>query len=320
MKENPIKKVLTSNVIAIPSETLMAEAISLMEKNKISCLVVVDNGKTTGIFTEKDLVMAMHMRAHLEGLKIKELMSRQVITADIDIDILEAVNIISTNNIRHLVINYSDGRLAGVVTMTDIRLNLGLEYFVEIKQISKIMTKNVVTLNKDSLIRNVISKMSEFSISCVVIEEEKYPVGILTERDIVRLFGEGDDIRNIKIKDVMRSTVETVTLDVPVHEAFTLMNQKQIRRLVVVDKTGMISGLITQSDIVGRLERRYVETLKDIITRKEAELQETRKLLNEKIVLNNIMRFSMDIAIIASDLNFNIIYFNPFAEEISGFS
>jgi PAS domain S-box-containing protein len=96
------------------------------------------------------------------------------------------------------------------------------------------------------------------------------------------------------------------------------MNQNNIRRLVVVDNKGKSTGLITQSDIIKRFERRYIEILKDIIQEKEAALQKTRKQLSDKIVLDNIMHSSMDMAIVASDLNRHIIYFNPFAEKIYG--
>jgi PAS domain S-box-containing protein len=141
---------------------------------------------------------------------------------------------------------------------------------------------------------------------------------MLTERDIVSLLKKEADVKKLKIEDVMNSPVQTVPLDMPVHEASKIMNQNNIRRLVVVDNKGKSTGLITQSDIIKRFERRYIEILKDIIQEKEAALQKTRKQLSDKIVLDNIMHSSMDMAIVASDLNRHIIYFNPFAEKIYG--
>jgi PAS domain S-box-containing protein len=141
---------------------------------------------------------------------------------------------------------------------------------------------------------------------------------MLTERDIVSLLKKEADVKKLKIEDVMNSPVQTVPLDMPVHEASKIMNQNNIRRLVVVDNKGKSTGLITQSDIIKRFERRYIEILKDIIQEKEAALQKTRKQLSDKIVLDNIMHSSMDMAIVASDLNRRIIYFNPFAEKIYG--
>jgi diguanylate cyclase (GGDEF)-like protein/PAS domain S-box-containing protein len=318
--ESPINKILTSDVISVSAETPLPEAIKLMKMNRISCLVVNDHEKPVGIFTERDLVKAIYQKSNLDNLIIKELMSRKVITAPSDISMYDAINIFGTHNIRHLIITDTEGKLTGIVTLTDIRNNLGFEYFVEIKQISKIMSKNVVTSKRKSYVSDTIAKMAKYSISCIVIEDNQYPVGILTERDIVSFFGQGEDVKSITNEEVMTPNVLTVPPDAPVHEAFTLMDERDIRRLVVVDGEGRIAGLITQSDIIRRLERRYIEFLKDSIQKKEEALQETKKLLSEQIVLDNIMSTSMDMAIIASDLELHIIYFNPSAENIYGLS
>ncbi len=318
MKNISIKKILTSNVVSVASHTTLVDAILLMENRKISCLVVADDKRPIGILTERDLVVALHERSGLSGLTVKDLMSGKVITADIDIDIFEAMDILQNNKIRHLVITDSDDNLVGLLTQSDIRNNLGFEYFVEIKQISKIMTKKIVTAHKGSHVNEVISRMAEYAISCIVVEEDGFPSGMLTERDIVVLLKKGADLKNLRIEEVMNSPVQTVHMEAPVHEASKVMNSHNIRRLVVVDDNGKCAGLITQSDIIKRFERRYIEILKDIIQEKEAALQKTRKQLSDTIVLDNIMRSSIDMAIVASDLNNHIIYFNPFAEKIYG--
>jgi len=318
MKNISIKKILTSAVISVPPDTPLADAILLMKKNKISCLVVARNKKPVGILTERDLVVSLHLQTSLEGLCVQDLITGRLVTAHINIDIFEAMDILKTHSIRHLIITDSKGRLAGLITQSDIRNNLGFEYFVEIRQISRIMTKHIVTAAKGASLQEVISRMAEYAISCIVVEEDGYPVGMLTERDIVGLLLDGPDMNAYRIDEVMKAPVLTIHQDAPVHEASRIMNEHNIRRLVVVDDKGRCSGLITQSDIVKRFEKRYIEILKDIIQEKEAALQKTRKQLNDKIILDNIMHSSIDMAIVASDLNYHIIYFNPFAEKIYG--
>lgn len=318
MKDKSLRKIFTSKVISVTPDTPVSEAVSLMEKNKISCIVVVQDKKPVGIFTERDFVIAVHRQNHLNSKEIRELMTSQPITANIDTNIYEAYSLLEMNRIRHLIVVDSNGDLAGVITQSDIMKNLGLEYFVEIKNISKIMTKNVVTVGKDFLLRNAISRMAEYSISCIVVEEDRCPVGILTERDVVRLFRAGVDIDSLTIEEVMAYPVRTISSNAPVHEAARIMNKEKIRRLVVVDKEGKIAGLITQSDIIKRIEERYIEFLKEIIRGKEEVLQETRRMLSEKTVLENILRSSTSMAIIAMDRDFRIVYYNPVAEKIFG--
>ncbi|BCB97317.1 hypothetical protein JZK55_22390 [Dissulfurispira thermophila] len=198
MKDKSIRKIFTSNVISVTPDVSVSEAASLMEKNKISCIVVVQGKKPVGIFTERDFVVAVHRQNHLDSTEIGKLMTVQPITANIDTNIYEAYSLLEINRIRHLIIVDSNGELAGVITQSDIMKNLGLEYFVEIKNISRIMTKNVVTVERNFLLRNAISKMAEYSISCIVVEKDRSPVGILTERDVVRLFRAGVDIDSLR--------------------------------------------------------------------------------------------------------------------------
>lgn len=315
MKEKSVRKILSSKVISVSPDIPLRDAVSLMKKNKISCLVVTDNKKPVGIFTERDLVVRMDRGGRMEGLKISELMSRHVVTADIDVDIYKAYNLLDTKRIRHLVIVNSGGELAGVITQSDIMKNLGIEYFVETKTVSKIMTRKVVTVKKGDPVQDAVTKMAGYLISCIVVEDNKYPVGILTERDVIGIFRKRADVGTLKIEKVMSQPVHTIAAESTVHEAAGIMTKARIRRLVVVDREGRLSGLITQSDIIK--EKKHIDFLREIIRHKE-ELLEAKKQLSEKIVLENIMRSSIFMAIVATDMDFRIIYYNPFAEEIFG--
>lgn len=319
MGQQSIKSVLSSDIISVTPETLLLEAVSMMENNKISCLLVLKEKEPVGIFTERDLVFLASKDRGFNNIEIKEVMSKSIISASIDIDIFEAYKLLETNKIRHLIIVDHNGKIAGMVTHTDIINNLGLEYFIELKNISKIMTKNVVTLAMGRPVRDAISLMAWHSLSCVIVEDKGRPAGIITERDVVHLYRTGAEIDTLQIEKTMSRPVITISDEVSVHEAALIMNQKKIRRLVVTDKKGRISGLITQHDIIKKFELKYIEFLKDIIRGKEKILQETEKAMSEKIVLDNILHYSTDMAILATDLDLNIGYYNPAAESIFGY-
>jgi CBS domain-containing protein len=136
--------------------------------------LVIQDKKPIGIFTERDVVKSLHRGAHLKKCKIKELMTKPVLSANLEMKIYQAYDLFERNRIRHLAVVNSNGEIVGIVTQTDITNSLGAEYFVEIKEVSKIMTKNVVTVKKGSLVRDAIHKMSELSISCIVVEKINY--------------------------------------------------------------------------------------------------------------------------------------------------
>ncbi|OGR04659.1 MAG: hypothetical protein A2511_13435 [Deltaproteobacteria bacterium RIFOXYD12_FULL_50_9] len=319
MSSQTINTVQTSKVIAVLPDTPLTEAISLMEKNNISCLVVVENNQPVGIFTERDLVFLASLGTHPNHFAIKEVMSTSVITAPEQLEPFDAYRLLESNKIRHLVLVDYNGEVAGVITQTDIINKLGLEYFIELKSIEKIMTREVVTISKGYAVSDAVKRMAEHSISCIVVEDDKLPIGILTERDIVRLFRKGEDVAKLTVDAVMSRPVETISADITVHEAANLMTQKGIRRMVVVDQNGRIAGLITQRDIVKNFELKYIEFLKEVINEKEKALLETERQLNEKIVLDNILRYSTEMAIMATDLACRIVYYNPAAEGIFGY-
>jgi len=168
-------------------------------------------------------------------------------------------------------------------------------------------------------VRQALTEMADKTVSCLVVADNNHPAGIMTERDVAQLLIDHHDIRRMKVEEVMTHPVQTVLWNTPVHEATKIMKQRKIRRLVVVNKNGEIAGLVTQSDIIKGLEGKYIDTLKQIIREKDLQIENTLRDLTEKsIYLDNILRSSMDVGIVATDINFRIAYFNPFAEEIIG--
>ncbi|MEW6087452.1 MAG: CBS domain-containing protein [bacterium] len=321
MKNKFIKNILASDVICVPPETILSDVVLIMRKKNISCVVVTENKKPVGIFTERDMVKYLCRNTDHGKIKIEKLMSKSLVTVKKDINIYELYDLLINNNIRHLVVIDEDDNTVGIITQTDIISNLGLEYFFDIKDISKIMTKNLTTVPENSLLPDIISKMADHSFSCIIVERDKKPIGIFTERDVVDLYNRGVDLKTLTVDKVMSSPVITVNAKIPLYRAVKMMNHNRIRRLVVVDDKGIITGLITQYDIVKGLEAKYIEFLKDIISQKEKMLEETENDLIEKTAyLENILSSSTNMAIIASHLDFQILYCNPAAENIFGYN
>ncbi|RPI49169.1 MAG: CBS domain-containing protein, partial [Deltaproteobacteria bacterium] len=255
----------------------------------------------------------------LYDCEISKLMSSPVLTANKNIDTYTAYNLFETNKIRHLVIVDHENRAVGVVTQSDIIECLGYEYFVVFKKLSQIMTKTLVTISKDITAYQALTEMAQNSVSCLVIVQDDRPLGILTERDVGRLLIDYDDISQLKVKEVMSSPVQTASRDTLVHEVVKVMQQKNIRRMVVIDKDGKIVGLTTQFDIIRGCEAKYIENLRQLILEKDITIKNTLKDLAEKTAyIENILRSSIYMGIVATDLNFRISYYNPCAEQILG--
>jgi CBS domain-containing protein len=115
------------------------------------------------------------------------------------------------------------------------------------------MSRDVITLFPIESLKSAIKKMSSNNVSCVVVIEEKKPIGILTERDIIYMMGIDIDFDTVNLQTVMRSPVIAISEETEIPEAANLMVINGLRRLVVVDGVHNVIGIITQTDIIKNL-------------------------------------------------------------------
>ncbi|MEM2953147.1 MAG: CBS domain-containing protein [Candidatus Bathyarchaeia archaeon] len=113
-----------------------------------------------------------------------------------------------------------------------------------------IMTKDIVSVEKTDLVTKAIDLMVKKGISSVVVTENGKPVGILTERDVMkRVCPQELCSRKVTAGEVMSRPLITIEADARLGEAAMRMLEKNIRRLLVVDN-GKVVGIITQGDVM----------------------------------------------------------------------
>jgi len=110
-----IGQIVSRNVVTVAPETALTEAIGLMARNRISCLVVTEKKRPVGIFTERDLVRAVARRAELGSLTVGALMTSPVVSIHKELSLYEAYGIMLSNKIRHHVVVDGANRIMGVM-------------------------------------------------------------------------------------------------------------------------------------------------------------------------------------------------------------
>lgn len=130
-----------------------------------------------------------------------------------------------------------------------------------------IMTKNVKTVGHEDTVKDAVEKMNKFNIGSVVVMDtyRKTPLGIITERDILRLVERYTDPLLINVKQVMSYPLVTVDVDTSIEEAARIMAKKQIKRLATVED-GKLVGIVSSSDIM-RASPRLVNILTNLLKR-----------------------------------------------------
>ena len=129
----------------------------------------------------------------------------------------------------------------------------------ETVSVSKLMNPKVQTDFEDQNIMSACNIMSANNIGCVIIvtrARDRSPVGIITERDIVRILGKlNPDLLQTPLKTLMSNPLITIEQSASINDATKIMNNKKIRRLVVVDKNNKMTGILTQRDIFNAIDK-----------------------------------------------------------------
>jgi CBS domain-containing protein len=112
------------------------------------------------------------------------------------------------------------------------------------------MTKPVITVSSDVKLSRVIKLMGRNNIGSVVVVDDEIPIGIFTERDLVKLLAREKAIENIQVDKVMTKPIKKVGLEATVLDITKMMNKHSFRRVVVVDNEGKIAGIITERDLI----------------------------------------------------------------------
>lgn len=115
-------------------------------------------------------------------------------------------------------------------------------------------TKGVITETIDQTIYAACRTMNRNDVGCVIIVDKSSsksdkPVGIITERDVVRILGKLDAASlHSPLREIMSKPLVTISINGTIKDAIHSMYRNNIRRLVIVDRETMV-GIITDKDI-----------------------------------------------------------------------
>ncbi|MEM1583511.1 MAG: CBS domain-containing protein [Nitrososphaerota archaeon] len=122
-------------------------------------------------------------------------------------------------------------------------------------KVSDIMSKYILTIPPDLSLKEVAEKMLEKNVgSAIVVDESRKCLGIITERDFLRLFKEGVN-RFSPVKEHMKINPIMIREDKSLNEARNIMITHQIRHLPVIDYDERVVGILSFRDIFERIEK-----------------------------------------------------------------
>ena len=117
----PVSEIMSRDLIKISFEASIWEAARMMSQHKIGSVIVVDwEGRTIGILTERDLITrAVVQERNLRTFPVGRIASKPVVSVSPETRICEALKLMTSKNIRRLVV-LEDGIPLGILTVSDV--------------------------------------------------------------------------------------------------------------------------------------------------------------------------------------------------------
>lgn len=131
----------------------------------------------------------------------------------------------------------------------------------------EIMTTEVITLLPTATVQEAAQQMKVLNVGAIPICEHNQLVGMLTDRDIVvRVIAERRNPEMQPVRDVMTAHVDYCYEDQDVEEAAQVMQDRQIRRLPIIDRDNQLVGIVSLGDLAVKTseEKTTVQALEQI--------------------------------------------------------
>ncbi len=140
---------------------------------------------------------------------------------------------------------------------------------MNVRQILDKKGKDVFTIDENSMVYEAIDTMSKKNIGALVVTCSGKLCGMISERDYRdKVILKGKASKETKVKDIMTRNVFCVTEDYGLHDCMSIMSDKKIRHIPVIDQKTSLKGIISIGDIV-----------KAVIDEQKLEIQDLRNYI-----------------------------------------
>lgn len=251
-----VADLMTLHADSVSPDATLADAAARMVSSRISSVVVVEQQRIAGILTERDMLHAM--RQHDDASRaVREFMTTPVHTVRHDTEVRAAFRQATRLGIRHLVVAGNDGELLGIVSETDFRRFFGLDFYRQLNTVEGLMDRVFPRLPRSASLDQALAAMETAKATSIVVMDGQQACGIVTERDVVRLYLAGTN--NPSLDSVMTHPLTSVFPETSAADAAALMLEARIRHLTVVDRDNRLLGLLTEHSLIRPLEMELLD-------------------------------------------------------------
>ncbi|MBN2458309.1 CBS domain-containing protein [Candidatus Woesearchaeota archaeon] len=129
-------------------------------------------------------------------------------------------------------------------------------------KVTDIMTRRVVTIEKGKGLRHIVKVIAESNAGSVVITENGKPIGIITEKDLIKkILLKSKEISKTSLDKVMTTGLITGSRTATANDATHIMKERNITHLPIMDQDRII-GIVTEKDIANRANFLFKKNLR----------------------------------------------------------
>jgi len=153
--------------------------------------------------------------------------------------------------------------------------------------LSSLMSKTVTCIAPGAPLADALKLMANKKYSCVIISEDDYPIGIITERDLVKVLlttRKNPGLIDSPVRDFMSSPIITLHDNDTLFDAIVVNRTEKLRHLPVINEHNKLVGLVTQTDLTNAYFH-LIEMQAEIIENTIAEKTQILTAENEELLL-----------------------------------
>lgn len=305
--------VFTNKVISCVKHTHLIEAVRLMRAHNVSAIFVQEHRSICGIWTEADCMKLDFNNPQIKSVEIASVMSSPVISISSQRLLSDAALVFHQYSVRHLLVTDESALPCGVISITDIVRNQGLDHYLQFRPVNEQYSKNISIVPANMGVSEAVKLMYERNEKVILVfNKQQNEHGIITQRDLLHLIIEHESKHFCW--DFASWPLYQISPKNSLFDAYRLMSDNNVRHLVVTD-TQEIKGVLSLEHLINEIESAYCSELEKVLAQRDIALQHSQRNL---YLANKIIDASLD-GIMITQQDGVIIQVNPAFTTLTGY-
>jgi len=248
---------------------------AMLADARAGCILILNGQTLVGTLTEQDVVRLLAFGYNPKTISLADVMTPKpiVLHQSMPLSLSGILELITQHQVRHLPLIDSDGKVLGILTPEALRQNLQVEDLLQLRSVAEVMATQVVQAPLNTSLQALSQQMADYRAETAVIldqdqswthlstpEQLSFPVGIVSEQDLVQFCAIGLDFRQVQARVVMQTPLICLSPQDSLWAAHTKMQRYNTKHLTVIGDRGEFLGLITKTHLIQALNPLDLQT------------------------------------------------------------